>query len=69
MDMKNNFALFSCHNMRFEEDVKRDKWVDSMNEKIDSIQKNDIWGLVDIPKGEESIVFEVVYNTKFNEKS
>jgi hypothetical protein len=39
-----------------------------MDEEIDSIEKNDTWGLVELPKYKDCNGVKWVYKTKFNEK-
>jgi hypothetical protein len=39
-----------------------------MNQEIDSIEKNNTWDLVDLPKHKTSIGVKWVYKTKLNEK-
>ena len=39
-----------------------------MDEDIDSIEKNDTWDLVNLPKNKNLIGFKWVYKTKVNEK-
>ena len=38
-----------------------------MNEEMDNIERNQIWQLVDLPKGKEAISLKWVYKTKCNE--
>jgi hypothetical protein len=39
-----------------------------MNEKIEAIERNNTWDLVDLPTGKTNIGVKWVYKTKFNEK-
>ena len=66
VDIFSNFALFSCDPLYFEEPIKEDKWVKTMNEEIDSIERNKTWELMDLPKGNECIGVNWVYKTKFD---
>jgi hypothetical protein len=40
-----------------------------MDEKIDSIERNNTWDLVDLPEGKNTIGVKWVYKTKLNAKS
>jgi hypothetical protein len=68
MDQQTHLALISYQPIYFEEAVKEEKWVDAMNEEIEAIERNNTWGLVDLPSGKNSIGVKWVYKTKFNEK-
>lgn len=60
------FALF-CHVddlIHFEDVVKEEKWIATMDEEIGEIKKNDTWELVDLPKGKEVIGVKWIYKTK-----
>lgn len=37
--------------IHFEDAVKKEKWIEAMNEEIGAIEKNDRWELVDLPQG------------------
>ena len=52
--------------IHFEDVVKEEKWIESMNEEIGAIEKNDTWELVDLPQGKEFIGVKWVYKTKIN---
>ncbi|KAL0453571.1 UNVERIFIED_CONTAM: Retrovirus-related Pol polyprotein from transposon TNT 1-94 [Sesamum latifolium] len=62
------FALFSdCDPTTFESTVKEEKWQNAMNDKIDAIERNDTWKLIDLPKGHKTIGVKWVYKTKLKE--
>ncbi|XP_076929979.1 uncharacterized protein LOC143594598 [Bidens hawaiensis] len=52
----------------FEEAVKEKKWVDAMENEIQSIMKNNTWELVEPPEGAKPIGVKWLYKTKLNEK-
>lgn len=66
LDFSSNFALFSCDPMCFDEAVKEEHWIKSMDEEIDSIERNHTWELMDLPEGKDCIGVKWVYKTKFN---
>jgi hypothetical protein len=68
LDVHSNFALFTYQPTCFEEVVKEEKWVQAMDEEIDSIERNDTWDLVDFPKDKDCIGVKWVYKIKVNEK-
>ena len=45
-----------------------DKWKQAMNEEIQSIQLNDTWKLVDLPKNKQAIGCKWVYKLKLDDK-
>eukprot|EP00253_Pinus_taeda_P011023 PITA_11023 len=64
------FSLF-CHIddlIHFEDVVKEEKWVATMEEEIEAIEMNDTWELVSLPKGKHVIGVKWVYKTKGNIK-
>ncbi|KAK9941415.1 hypothetical protein M0R45_018018 [Rubus argutus] len=64
-----HFALFAdCDPVVFEDAVKDKKWQKAMDAEIKSIEKNDTWELINLPKGEKTIGVKWVYKTKLNEK-
>eukprot|EP00253_Pinus_taeda_P019235 PITA_19235 len=66
--MNSLFALF-CHVddlIHFEDAVKEEKWVATMEEEIRAIENNDTWELVNLPQGKEVIGVKWVYKTKSN---
>ena len=68
MYIYSNFALFSCDPLYFDEAIKEDKWIKAMDEEIDSIERNNTWELMDLPKGKKCIGVKWVYKTKFDAK-
>jgi hypothetical protein len=68
IDQHNHFALMSCRPTSFKEAAKETHWVQAMNQDIESIEKNNTWDLVDIPKHNKSIGVKWVYKTKLNER-
>jgi hypothetical protein len=50
----------------FEEAIKEDKWIAAMDEEIQSIEKNETWDLVEVPKGKDVTGVKWVYKTKYN---
>lgn len=65
------FSLF-CHvdhPIHFEDAVKEEKWVATMEEEIEAVKKNDIWELVDLPQGKQVIGVKWVYKSKRNVNS
>ncbi|KAL6322426.1 hypothetical protein AAG906_008081 [Vitis piasezkii] len=62
-----HYALLSyCDPITFQEAIKDLKWHKAMNEEIGSIEKNNSWELVELPKGHKSIGVKWVYKTKLN---
>ncbi|GAU15418.1 hypothetical protein TSUD_44550 [Trifolium subterraneum] len=55
--------------VNFEDAVKSEKWLDAMNEEIESIERNNTWELVDLPHGKRAIGVKWVYKVKLNPKS
>ncbi|KAL0376288.1 UNVERIFIED_CONTAM: Retrovirus-related Pol polyprotein from transposon TNT 1-94 [Sesamum calycinum] len=45
-------------------DIDSDKWLEAMKSKMDSIDSNQVWTLVDPPKGIKPVVCKWVYNHK-----
>ena len=46
-----HYVLLSFQPTYFKETIKVKKWIDAMNEEMDSIERNDTWDLVDLPIG------------------
>lgn len=68
-DVIAHYALFAdSEPLTFKEAVKHTKWQQAMDAEIKSIEKNDTWELVDLPKGHKTIGVKWVYKTKLNEK-
>ncbi|XP_057449943.1 uncharacterized protein LOC130741148 [Lotus japonicus] len=59
--------FFASEPQFFDEAVKEDVWRKAMNNEMRSIEKNQTWQLVDLPKGKDSIGLKWVYKTKYNE--
>ena len=62
------FALY-CHVddiIHVEEAIKDRKWIEAMDEEINSIEKKKTWELADLPKVKEVIGVKWVYKTKSN---
>ena len=60
------FALFISDPTTFEEAVKKEEWRKAMKEEIKSIEKNETWELMDLPKEKKAIGLKWVFKTKFN---
>jgi hypothetical protein len=43
-----------------------DKWLEAMRDEITSMNSNDVWDLVDIPKGAKKVGCKWVYKTKYD---
>ncbi|KAH9290418.1 hypothetical protein KI387_034535, partial [Taxus chinensis] len=53
-DLCSNFAfLTQADPIYFEDAIKDDNWIAAMNEEIQSIEKNQTWELVEVPKGKD----------------
>lgn len=55
MNSQSNFALFSQDPIYFKDAIKEEQWINAMNNKIESIEKNDTWKIVDLPKNRDCI--------------
>ena len=66
-DLQSNFSLFSQDPIYFEDAIKEKKWINAMHEEMESIDKNETWELVDLPKNKECIGVKWVYKTKYKE--
>nr|KYP44456.1 Retrovirus-related Pol polyprotein from transposon TNT 1-94 [Cajanus cajan] len=63
-----NMALIDCTDPEsFEVAVKSSKWRQAMDAEINSIVKNGIWELTDLPAGAKKIGVKWIYKTKLNE--
>ena len=67
IDLQSNFALFAQDPIYFEDAIKEKQWINAMHEEMESIDKNDTWELVDLPKNKECIGVKWVYKTKYKE--
>eukprot|EP00253_Pinus_taeda_P031978 PITA_31978 len=68
--MNSLFALY-CHigdPIHFEDAIKDKKWIEAMDEEMNSIERNKTWDLVELPKGKEVIGVKWVYKTMCNAK-
>jgi hypothetical protein len=45
--------------------IDADKWIEAMNDKIDSIRNNDVWELTDLPSQRKAIGCKWVLRKKF----
>ena len=61
------FAFLSSQPTHFEEVVKEKHLVAAMNQEIATIEKNETWELVDLPRGKTKISVKWVYKTMLNE--
>lgn len=63
-----NMAMIATLNpVYFEDDVKDEHWRNAMMDEIKSIEKNETWSLVELPKGAKTVGVKWVYRTKSNE--
>ncbi|KAJ4812770.1 polyprotein [Rhynchospora pubera] len=69
IDGENLFCLFANdENLSFEEAIKEKKWIQAMEEEINSIEKNDTWEFATLPSGHQAIGVKWVYKIKKNAK-
>ena len=68
MNQPAHFALLSYQPTYFEESVKEEHWPPTMNDEIDTIERNKTLDLVDLPTDKTNIGVKWVYKTKLNEK-
>ncbi|XP_031286831.1 uncharacterized protein LOC116145513 [Pistacia vera] len=67
-DPLTHFALFSnCYPVTFKEVVEELKWWKAMKAKIEAIERNNTWELMELPKGQKTIGVKWVYKTKLKE--
>lgn len=59
MDPNTNFSFIASQPMFYEEAVKEEHWVKSIEEEIDSIERNGTLDLVDLPKDNKTYWCEV----------
>ncbi|XP_076943922.1 uncharacterized protein LOC143614336 [Bidens hawaiensis] len=52
----------------YEEEVKKHKWVQAMEQEMEAILKNETWELVDKPESVKPIGVKWMFKTKLNEK-
>ena len=61
-----NFCLFAYFDpISYEETTSDEKWIQVMNEEIQSIEKNNTWELTSLPVGKKPIGVKWVYKTKY----
>jgi hypothetical protein len=65
IDLQSNFYLFTQDPIYFEDAIKEEHWINAMNDEMESIEENDTWDLVDLPKEKECIGVKWVYKTKY----
>ena len=68
MNQQAHFALLSYQPTYFEGAVKEEHWTQTMNDEIDTIERNKTYDLVDLPTDKTNIGVKWVYKTKLNEK-
>jgi len=66
VDQVSHFALMACDPISFDEAAKEGVWIKSMDDEIDSIERNGTWDLVDLLEVKKSIGVKWVYKTKLN---
>jgi hypothetical protein len=52
----------------FNETNKDDHWVKAMNDELDQIEKNNMWYMVQRPKGKNIIGSKWIFKNKLNEE-
>ena len=61
-----NFCLFAGYDpISYKEVTSDKKWIQAMNEEIQSIENNNTWELTILPIGKKPIGVKCVYKTKF----
>ena len=65
----NSFSLFALFSqiddpLTFQEVVEEEVWAQAMDEKIECIEKNQTWELVDVPKYKYVISVKWIYKRK-----
>ena len=50
----------------FEEASKDQRWIEAMDQEIESIERNDTCKMIELPKGKKTIGVKWVYKTKLN---
>ena len=64
-----NFTLFVHSDpVYFEEAIKEKKWCKAMDEKINAIERNETWELIEFPPKKNVIGVKWVYKTKCKAK-
>ena len=54
--------------LSFNEVVTKEKWIETMDEEIHAIEKNDTWKLTNLPDNSKAIGVKWIYKTKKNAK-
>jgi hypothetical protein len=62
-----HFAFFSGEPWNFEEPIRNEEWRKAMNEEMISIEKNQTWKLVNLPKEKKTVSLKWVFKIKYNE--
>lgn len=66
-DLCSNFTfLTQFYPIYFEDAIKDDNWIATMNDEIQSIENNKTWDIVELPKGKDLIGVKWIYKTKYN---
>jgi len=64
VDQVSNFSLIAYDLVNFDDVVKKEVWVESMNEEIDAIERNNTSELVDFLEDKNCIGVKWIYKTK-----
>ncbi|GKU99835.1 hypothetical protein SLEP1_g12621 [Rubroshorea leprosula] len=57
----------NCDSLTYEKAIIEEKWQKGMAEEIGSIERNQTYELIDLPKGHKTIGVKWIYKTKLNE--
>ncbi|KAL0410958.1 UNVERIFIED_CONTAM: Retrovirus-related Pol polyprotein from transposon TNT 1-94 [Sesamum latifolium] len=60
-------VLFVSEPQSFEDASRDECWTKAMNEEMITIEKNETWKLVDLPKGKKTIGLKWIFKIKFNQ--
>jgi hypothetical protein len=66
VDKVSNFALNAYDVVNFDDVVKKEDWVEAMNEEIDAIERNNTWELLYFREDKNCIGVKWIYKTKLN---
>ena len=69
LDANTKFSFIASQSMFYEEAVKQEHWVKSMDKEIDSIERNGTWDHVEFPKDKKHICVKWFFKTKLNKNS